>query len=261
MIKIRYKSEGFASRIIFLMLSAMAFIVFLYPFWAPAQEQTLDSRSALLFISASIVLILLALFGEAQTTLSPHAIAMIGTLLGLNAILRLIETVIPLPGGFSPIFILIVFVGHSFGARLGFIMGALTMLVTGPFTAGGIGPWTPYQMLAAGWVGLGAASLPKKNFVLPALILYSTLWGWLYGALTNLYFWPYALSAPDIGWERGLSFLETLLRYGRYYLVSSLLWDSARAIGNFLLMLLIGPSLLKVFDRFRLRTHITWETA
>lgn len=261
MVRNGIKSEGFASRIIFLVLSLIGFIVFLYPFWAPAQTETLETRSTLLLISATIVLILLALFGEAQTRLSPHAIAMIGSLLGLNAILRLIETVIPLPGGFSPVFVLIVFVGHSFGARLGFIMGALTMLVTGPFTAGGIGPWTPYQMLAAGWVGLGAAWLPRKNFVLPALILYSTLWGWLYGALTNLYFWPYALSAPDIGWEPGLGFSETLLRYGRYYLVTSLLWDSARSIGNFVLMLLIGPSMLKVFDRFRRRTNITWESA
>ena len=45
----------------------------------------------------------------------------------------------------------------SGGSRLGFMMGALTMLVSGPLTAGGIGPWTPYQMMAAGWVGLGAA--------------------------------------------------------------------------------------------------------
>jgi energy-coupling factor transport system substrate-specific component len=220
----------------------------------------LESRTTLLLFSGSVGLILIAILGEAQTGLTAHTIAMLGTLIGLNTVLRLIETVIPLPGGFSPVFLLIVLVGFTFGARLGFLFGALTMFVSGPLTAGGLGPWTPYQMLAAGWIGMGAAWLPRNKIGLPALIAYSTLWGWVYGFLTSMYFWPYTLSAPDVGWQAGLGWAETLRRYGRYYLVSSALWDSARAIGNFLLMLILGPSLIKVFERFRRRARVAWET-
>lgn len=248
------------ANIVFLFLSFAGILVFLYPFWAPSQPSDPESRTALLLFSGSIALILIALISEAQTGLTSHTIAMVGTLIGLNSVLRLIETVIPLPGGFSPVFLLITLVGYSFGARLGFLMGALTMLITGPLTAGGLGPWTPYQMLAAGWIGLGAAWLPRRKFVLPALIIYITIWGWFYGVLTNLYFWPYAMSAPDIGWVPGQGIDETLLRYGRYYLVTSLIWDSARSIGNFLLMLVLGPSLIKALDRFKRRARVVWET-
>ncbi len=248
------------ANIVFLFLSFAGILVFLYPFWAPSQPSDPESRTALLLFSGSIALILIALISEAQTGLTSHTIAMVGTLIGLNSVLRLIETVIPLPGGFSPVFLLITLVGYSFGARLGFLMGALTMLVTGPLTAGGLGPWTPYQMLAAGWIGLGAAWLPRRKFAMPALIIYISLWGWFYGVLTNLYFWPYAMSAPDIGWVPGQGIDETLLRYGRYYLVTSLIWDSARSVGNFLLMLVLGPSLIKALDRFKRRARVVWES-
>lgn len=249
------------ANLLFVLLCLAGLIVFLFPFWAPDTPTALENRTALLVFSGSVVLILLALFSEAQSGLTAQTIAMIGTLVGLNTILRVIETVVPLPGGFSPVFLLIILVGYGFGARLGFLMGALTMLVSGPLTAGGLGPWTPYQMLAAGWVGMGAAWLPRKKLVLPALVLYSTVWGWFYGILTSLYFWPYAINAPDIGWEAGLGWLETLRRYGRYYLVSSFAWDTTRAAGNFLIMLALGSPLVKVLERFRRRARISWESA
>jgi energy-coupling factor transport system substrate-specific component len=234
------------ANLVFLLLSIAGVVIFLYPFWAPAQPSETESRIALLLFSGSIALILIALISEAQSGLTSHTIAMIGTLIGLNAVLRLIETVLPLPGGFSPVFLLITLVGYTFGAKLGFLMGTLTMLITGPLTVGGIGPWTPYQMLAAGWVGLAASWLPKDRYALPSLVAYISLWGWLYGALTNLYFWPYAIISPDIG---------------RYYLVTSLIWDSARAVGNFLLMAVLGSSLLKALDRFKRRSRVVWESS
>jgi energy-coupling factor transport system substrate-specific component len=141
-------------------------------------------------------------------------VAVLGTLVGLNTALRVAENIVPLPGGFTPVFLLIGLVGYSFGPRLGFLMGALTMLVSGPLTAGGLGPWTPYQMVAAGWLGLGAAGLPKGRFGFASLAVYLTAWGWIYGALTNLYFWPYTLLAPDIGWTPGLGVANTLARWG-----------------------------------------------
>jgi energy-coupling factor transport system substrate-specific component len=85
--------------------------------------------------------------------------------------------------------------------------------------------------------------------------------GWLYGALTNLYFWPYALGAPDISWNAALGPIETLARYGRYYLVTSLAWDTMRAIGNFALLLLMGTALIRALERFRRRSAVIWEPA
>jgi energy-coupling factor transport system substrate-specific component len=114
-------------------------------------------------------------------------------------------------------------------------------------------------MMAAGWVGLGAAWLPRTRGRLPILAGYGAAWGWAYGALTNLYFWPYAIQAPDLAWQPALGALQTLARYGRFYLVTSLAWDTTAAIGNVVLLALLGGSLLKVLERFQRRAHVIWE--
>jgi len=247
--------------LLFVLLSFAGLAFCLYPFWAPGQVALSESRLTLIALSGAIGLVLIGLLAEAQSGLTAATVAMVGTLVGLNTVLRLIDNLIPLPGGFTPVFLLTMLVGHGFGARLGFLMGALTMLVSGPLTAGGIGPWTPYQMLAAGWVGMGAAWLPRGRAALPSLAVYGALWGLLYGALTNLSFWPYAILAPDLAWRADLGLLSTALRYGRFYLVTSLAWDAMAAVGNLLLVAALGPSLLKAFDRFRRRTHVIWEPA
>ncbi len=243
----------------FLLMNLVGLAFFLYPFWAPVIPAASQSRAALLLFSGAAGLALLALIAEAQQGLTLHTIAILGALVGLNTVLRVIDNVVPLPGGFSPVYLLIILVGYTLGSRLGFMMGALTMLVSGPLTAGGIGPWTPYQMMAAGWVGLGAAWLPHTRGRLLTLAAYGALWGWAYGALTNLYFWPYAIQAPDLAWQPGLDALQTLTRYGRFYLVTSLAWDTTAAIGNVVLLALLGGSLLKVLERFQRRAHVVWE--
>lgn len=246
---------------------------FLFPFWAPALSPSaalgagsggsgapavVEGRTSLLLFSAAVAMILLAILSEAQHGLTTHTIAMLGALVGLNTALRMIDNLLPLPGGFSPVFLLITLVGFVFGARLGFLMGALTLLVSDPVSPGGLGPWTPYQMLAAGWAGMTASLLPRRS-PLWILALVGAGWGWLYGALTNLYFWPYALGAPDISWNPALGAAETLARYGRYYLVTSLAWDTMRAAGNFALLLLLGTALIRVLERFRRRAAVVWE--
>lgn len=245
-----------------LTLAGAAF--FLFPFWAPSVaghvtlEAAAETRTSLLLFSAAMALILLAILTEAQQGLTIHTIAMLGALIGLNTAIRLADNLLPLPGGFSPVFLLIMLVGFVFGPRLGFLMGALTLLVSDPVTPGGLGPWTPYQMLAAGWAGMTAALLPRRTPIW-AVALLGAAWGWLYGALTNLYFWPYALAAPDLSWDPSLTTAEILARYGRYYLVTSLAWDTMRAMGNFLLIGLLGTSLVHVLERFRRRATVVWE--
>jgi energy-coupling factor transport system substrate-specific component len=250
-----------AANLLFLAISLTGLLVLLYPFWAPAGPGPDQSRAALLVLSGALALILAALLAEAQTGLTAHTVALIGTLVGLNAMIRVVDTVLPLPGGFSPVFLLIILVGYVFGPRLGFLMGSLTLLVSGPLTAGGLGPWTPYQMLAAGWIGMGAAWLPKSRGRTLWLVVYGAVWGLAYGAITNLQYWPYALSSPDLSWEPGLGPLAVLTRYARFYLLTSLAWDGLRAAGNVALILLLSHPLIQTLQRFQRRARVIWEPA
>jgi energy-coupling factor transport system substrate-specific component len=135
----------------------------------------------------------------------------------------------------------------------------LTLLVSA-FLTGGLGPWLPYQMLGAGWVGLTAGWLPKPVEIRTRVIVlagFGALWGFLYGALLNLWFWPF--SAPGAGadaglyWNPGLGVTAAAGRYIRFYAVTSLGYDLARAAGNVVLTLVLGAPLLLVLERFQAR--------
>jgi len=262
------------SMAIYLAATISGLLVLYYPFFLPAiSEQsgygTFRAGEMPAMMTLLLGLCLLVLLIEAQDPLmNTKLIALLGVLVAINSALRFIETAIPGPGGFTPIFFLIILVGYVFGGRVGFLMGALTMLVSALVT-GGVGPWLPGQMFTAGWVGMSAALLrlvvqqlttktdrKKTSRINPEIIILAILglvWGFLYGAIMNLWQWPFIVGAQGQSWIEGLGFLETLQRYLAYYLVTSVMWDTIAAIGNVLLILAFGVPTLKALRRFRKR--------
>ena len=240
---------------------------FLYPFWLPAlpqmgpQQQAHAGDSALMLtLLVGICLAVLLLEVQSQGV-STKAIALLGVLVAINATLRFAETAIPGPGGFSPIFPLIVLVGYVFGGRMGFLMGALTLLASAIIT-GGVGPWLPYQMFTAGWVGLTAPLCrpvvrwlggPGTRAEIVVLAIFGGYWGLLFGAIMNIWFWPFATGATEMYWQPGVGPWETIQRYLLFYVATSLLWDIARMVGTALLILLAGAPVLRVLRRFQQR--------
>jgi energy-coupling factor transport system substrate-specific component len=159
--------------------------------------------------------------------------------------------------------VLIILVGYVFGSAFGFTMGALTLLLSAVITAG-IGPWLPFQMICAAWIGAGAGLIPLSTRPVTqryALAAYGALVGFLFGALMNLYSWPFAAPGTDIEqslyWVPGLSLAETAQRYWRFYLTTSLVHDAARAIATAVLLLLAGPPIVRMLLRFRLQ--VSWN--
>ncbi len=202
----------------------------------------------MILLLVCLTVLLLELHGQA---VNAKVVATLGILVAVTSVLRLLETAIPGPGGFSPIFVPIILAGYVYGPRFGFLMGSLS-LVTSALVTGGIGPWLPYQMIAAGWIGLTAGLLPRmenKRLEMSMLVGFAFVWGILFGFILNLYFWPYIDGANQIS----ESFRETISRYGVFYVTSSLAWDLVRAVGNSLLILAIGLPAVRALDRFRHR--------
>jgi len=238
---------------------------FAYPFFLPtlpAQGFLAHQEDSLAVLALLVTLCLGAVLTELTSgQMSARAIAAMGVLAAANSALRLAETaLVALPGGFSPVFFLILLCGYVFGPRFGFLYGALSLLVSAMVT-GGVGPWLPYQMFTSGWVGMSAGWLgkipkPKERSGLWDLGLLSAFgfaWGLLYGAIINLYFWPYAVGTIGGGWERGIGLGETARRYAVFYGVTSLWWDLARAVGNVALVAAFGLPVMRVLQRFRRR--------
>jgi energy-coupling factor transport system substrate-specific component len=131
---------------------------------------------------------------------------------------------------------------------------------------GGVGPWLPFQMLATGWVGAAAGLLQPSATTVPSrrrlltLALVGACAGFAFGILMDLWDWTtYYRGAPDFGWLAGLAPLPLLSRFGRFYLATSLVYDSFRAIGNAVLVLLLGAPVIAALLRFRSRFTVVIE--
>ena len=248
------------------LLGAMALLYPLIIRSTRAAEGGVRAQDAPLTTAALVGLSLLALLVELQgETIGAKTVAMLGVLVAITSVLRFIEVLVPLPGGFSPIFAPILLAGYVFGGRFGFLMGVFTILASALIT-GGVGPWLPFQMLISGWVGMSAGGLrllPWRSAregaagapALAALAVLGCIWGLLYGALTNLYFWPYAIGPESQSLVGGPGLREVLTRFGAFYVATSLPWDMARAIGNVALVLALGRPTVRALTRFRRRFH------
>ncbi|MGE3797114.1 MAG: ECF transporter S component [Thermomicrobiales bacterium] len=251
------------------MASLAGVAAFAYPFLLPVIEPTAEERiragDAPLFFALITVLSLAAILStlqeghqEGQLQQAAKSTALLGVLVAVDATLRLVPTFL----GASPIFPLILLTGAVFGGAMGFQMGALTLLVSA-FLTGGVGPWLPFQMMTAGWVGLSAGLLPRfasQRVRFWSLLALGAFWGFAYGAIMNLWTWPFAAPGlrEDAGlyWNPSLGAAESLGRYAQYYLVTSAGYDVFRAIANFVILLAIGPAVMQTLERFRRR--FTW---
>lgn len=232
---------------------------FLYPFLVPQQAPGFGAMAhandAPLIFVALVVLCLGAVLSSLSTgMLNAKLVAVLGILTAANAVLR----GLPGPGGFTLVFVLPILCGYTYGPTFGFLLGVFSLAVSA-FIGFGVGPWLPYQMFSVGWVGLLSGWLPRLRRQPRAEVVMLALWGFLlglgFGALMNVWFWPFVFgsSQSDMYWESGLGLVETLRRYLVFYAVTSLWWDLVRAAGNLLLLLAFGAPVLRLLRRFQQR--------
>jgi energy-coupling factor transport system substrate-specific component len=243
--------------------SLVGLVAFLWPFWSPATqgqgEFTQHAQDAPLVTALVVGLCVLVALADRAQMLNSKSVALLGVLCAINAALRLVSNFFPMPGGFSLVFVLIILVGYVFGARMGFLMGTFSLLASALIT-GGVGPWLPFQMIASAWVGMSAGWLPKYpisniKYQTGMLAVFGLVWGIAFGAVMNLYFWPFVAGDPSQYYQVGSSIGEILKRYAAFYIVTSLWWDAARAVGNAVLIAALGPAIIKTLERFRRRLN------
>lgn len=180
-------------------------------------------------------------------------LAMVAALAALAAAVRPLGAGV---AGLEPIWAVILLGGRALGARLGYLLGAISMLVSALFT-GGVGPWLPYQMLVAAWVGTAAAVLPALRGRTEALLMamIGAVSGLVIGALLNLWFWPLAIGLdPSIAFVPGLPAAENFQHWIRYGLLTSAGFDIPRAVMLALLLGITAQPLLTVIRRSTRRT-------
>ncbi len=116
----------------------------------------------------------------------------------------------------------VIICGSLFGPAAGAASGIVTAALSGLLN--GIGPWTPWQLIAWELMGVGAAYLKgKKTYI---VIIYGALSGYLFGVFMNIWFLAYS------GFTLG-KFLAAC--------VASAKFDLAHAATNAALLFLLPP--------------------
>ncbi len=243
---------------VYVLTTALGAAAFLYPFWIPGRALPNSAHAGDAPLVAALVgaLIVATISLEVRRgTMNGATIAILGVLSAFAGLGRLLD----LPGNNAGMLFLVVLAGAAFGARFGLLLGMCTM-ATSAFITGGLGPWLPFQMLALGWMGACAGLLGNATahfdarLELVTLAAYAWLWGFFYGAIMNLWFWPFQRGG-SLSWHPGLGFTDTLHRYWSFYVATSLGWDAATALANALLVLILGIPLLRSLRRFAHRLN------
>ena len=243
---IRLRPRSVAAIVI---VSLAGVVAFGWPLLVDPGTAFAHSTDAPLVFALLMPLLLAVVMAEvSEGGLDVKAIAMLGVLSAVGAALR------PLgagTAGLETVFFLLVLGGRVFGAGFGFVLGATTLFASALIT-GGVGPWLPFQMLGAAWVGLGGGLLPqlRGRAEIALLAAYGAVSGLLYGFAHNLMFWPFASGLDgELSFVAGAPLIDNLHRFGIFSLATSLGWDLGRALTNVLLISLTGGVVLRTLRR------------
>jgi energy-coupling factor transport system substrate-specific component len=183
-----------------------------------------------------VVFIILAFFFEFESSaLGSKEIALVSMLSTISAAVRIPFCAIP---SFQPSTFIIICAGYVFGPVAGFMVGAVTALVSNIFL--GQGPWTLYQMLAWGLVGVVSSLMRIFKPALFWLIPFGILWGYLFGWIMNTWYW--------VSFAYPLTF-KTFLAYQ----ITSIWFDTFHAVGNALFLAIFGLKTIGILERFKVR--------
>lgn len=259
------------STLMLIVLSIAGVGMFAWPLLVPIPEASNGQADTapFMFVALLPLLIFLVLAQISEKGMDAKALAILGVLSAINAALR------PLgagTNGVEVVFILLILAGRVFGPGFGFVLGCTSMFASALLTAG-VGPWMPFQMLASAWIGMGAGLLPDKAFgrvirgkaEIAMLIVYGIVVAYLFGAMMNMWFWPFMVGEgtgdmAGLAYIPGGALLENLKRFGWFTLITSTaIWDTGRAITNTVLLTLVGSPILLALRRTVRRANFNPE--
>jgi len=174
---------------------------------------------------------------------SAKLLALVATLAALAALGRVAFAPIP---SVKPTTDIVLIAGFVLGGAPGFVVGAVAALASNVFF--GQGPFTPWQMVGWGAVGVFGAVLARvfgRDLGRWPLAAACAVAGLVYGSFLDLHLWVVYSSH---------SWNEYLLVAGR-----GVPFNVAAAIGNVLFCLAFGPLLVRALNRYRDRLEVTWH--
>ena len=238
----------------------IGFLAFSWPLYLPENRflgQTLEATWISVILGAVAVFIIIAQISDGL--LDSKSVAIVSILVALISALRLLGAGAV---GVEPMWFLLILASRVLGAQLGFSTAVLAMLVSALLT-GGVGPWLPFQILAAGWIALGVHCFPKsanQRLEIAALALYGAFASFIFGALMDLQLWPWLLGTDtQLSYQPGDSVAANFSRFLTFHFATALAWDLPRAILTATLISLAGRAVLTSLRRAQSRLGVSWK--
>lgn len=242
--------------------SILGIHAFAWPLYLPNSELFLfqpGAARALSLVIAILAIGIIALDISAEV-LDSKSVALLGVLSALIAALRLVGAGAI---GVEPMWFLLITASFVLGGRFGFSLGVISLGVSALLT-GGIGPWLPFQMLAAGWIGLfagGIGSLARsKSFVTQriALVVIGIFASLAFGVLMDLQLWPWIAGTDlQLSYIAGNSILDNFQRFFAFHLATALAWDLPRAFTTSALIAITSVPIMKSLKRAQAKLNLT----
>ncbi|MFT3875566.1 MAG: ECF transporter S component [Propioniciclava sp.] len=236
------------ARIMLALAAVLGLLAFAWPLFLRPDSAVDPMQAPLLFALVLPVVLAVVVSELTGNGMDVKGLALLGVLSAVGAVLR------PLgagTAGMEPIFFLLVLGGRAFGPGFGFAQGAVTLFASALLTAG-VGPWLPYQMVAAGFVGLGGGLLPRVSG--RGELAWLSVWGFVsafvYGWLMDFAFWPFGIGpATQFSFDPHAGVWENLHTFALFNLATSMGWNLGRALTTVVLLLVLAPGLLHVLRR------------
>lgn len=183
-----------------------------------------EKRYAFISLAVTVLSLILFLCGFEKKKIGTRRLIIVAVMTALSVTGRFIPF-------FKPVTALTVLTALYLGGEAGFLTGALSAVLSNFYF--GQGPWTPFQMLAWGLIGLIAGFLAeplKKSRVL--LTVYGVLAGMAYSFIMDIWTVLWYNNTFDI--KIYLAALGTAVPYTILYSVSNVifLWFFARPFGE-----------------------------
>jgi energy-coupling factor transport system substrate-specific component len=230
---------------------------FLWPFFVTSSN--LAHKASWFFVATTTISVFLIVALVANDDLGSKSVAFLGILSALIAALR------PLgigAIGIEPMWFALILAARAMGPTFGFLLGALSMLLSALLT-GGIGPWLGYQVFAAALIGFGVGVIPSKirgKAEIILLAIYGAISAEIFGIAMDLQFWPWSLgSGTELSYRAGAPLRENFSHFISYHYLSALAWDLPRATITVILILIAGKSALNALRRARHRAAFLTE--
>lgn len=197
-------------------------------------------KNSYLILSFGLVLVTVCVFflRFEQRRVEPRELVLLAVLAAVAAAARIPFAAIP---NVQPTTFVIMMSGYVFGAESGFMIGAVAALASNMLL--GQGPWTPWQMMAWGLVGLTAGMFRRFLVHWWGKIIFGFVWAYLFGVIMNM--WG-ILSLGGSGTP--LTLKAILIYFG-----ASLTFDTFHAVSNLVFIVVFGNTWIKILTRFKVK--------